>query len=244
MANNDTPRTKEKEVRTAEIEQAARKVFLSRGFQAATIQEIAEQAGIAKGTVYLYYESKDDLYTALLLPNLEFLSEKLNALLGEVEREKLESGGELLDAIGDMLIELQARDPEMVLIYQGFQVGTFITSVSKETRERLNGFTRQNFQAFRGIFAKAAELGLLRDLDARKAADAIWGCYLGIAQVEWHKLQQTGKDHFRETLRYALQMMFGGICATPGRTRRRAAGARGGERAGPQRPRGRPVAGG
>jgi AcrR family transcriptional regulator len=72
---NDTPRTKEKEVRTAEIEQAARKVFLSRGFQAATIQEIAEEAGIAKGTVYLYYKSKDDLYAALLLPSLEFLNE-------------------------------------------------------------------------------------------------------------------------------------------------------------------------
>ena len=75
-----TPRTKDKEIRTAEIELAARKVFLSRGFQDATIQEIAEKAGIAKGTVYLYYKSKDDLFAALLLPGLEFLSEKFNAL--------------------------------------------------------------------------------------------------------------------------------------------------------------------
>lgn len=225
---NDTPRTKEKEVRTAEIEQAARKVFLSRGFQAATIQEIAEKAGIAKGTVYLYYKSKDDLYTALLLPSLEFLNEKFNALLGEVEREKFESGEELFDALGDMFVELQARDPEMVLIYEGFQVGTFITTVSKETRERLNGFARQNFRAFRAIFEKGIELGLLRDLDVRKAVDAIWGLLLGVAQVEWNKLQESGKDHFRETLRYALAMMSGGLCATPERTRRRStAGARG-----------------
>lgn len=224
---NETPRTKEKEVRTAEIEQAARKVFLSRGFQAATIQEIAEQAGIAKGTVYLYYKSKDDLYTALLLPSLEFLNEKFNALLAEVEGEKFQSGEELVDALGDMFVELQARDPEMVLIYQGFQVGTFITSVSKETRERLNGFARRNFQAFRAIFEKGIELGLLRDLDARKAVDAIWGLLLGVAQVEWNKLQDSGKDHFRETLRYALAMMYGGICATPERAPRRAAGARG-----------------
>ncbi|HEY6221015.1 MAG TPA: TetR/AcrR family transcriptional regulator, partial [Candidatus Eisenbacteria bacterium] len=211
---NDTPRTKEKEVRTAEIEQAARKIFLSRGFQAATIQEIAEEAGIAKGTVYLYYKSKDDLYTALLLPSLEFLNEKFGALLAEVESEKFESGEELVDALGEMFIELQARDPEMVLIYQGFQVGTFITSVSKETRERLNGFARRNFQAFRAIFEKGIELGLLRDLDVRKAVDAIWGLLLGVAQVEWNKLQDSGKDHFRETLRYALAMMYGGICAT------------------------------
>ena len=230
---NDTPRTKEKEVRTAEIEQAARKVFLSRGFQAATIQEIAEEAGIAKGTVYLYYKSKDDLYTALLLPSLEFLNEKFNALLDEVEREKFESGEELFEALGDMFIELQARDPEMVLIYQGFQVGTFITSVSKETRERLNGFARRNFQAFRAILEKGIELGLLRDIDARKAVDAIWGLLLGVAQVEWNKLQESGKDHFRETLRYALAMVYGGICASPERARRRSTvGARGRGRAG------------
>ncbi len=234
MANgtNGTPRTKEKEVRTAEIEQAARKVFLSRGFQAATIQEIAEHAGIAKGTVYLYYKSKDDLYTALLLPSLEFLNEKFNALLGDVEREKFESGEALFDALGDMFIELQARDPEMVLIYQGFQVGAFITSVSKETRARLNGFARQNFQAFRGVFEKGIELGLLRDLDVRKAVDAIWGLLLGVAQVEWNKLQESGKDHFRETLRYALAMMYDGVCATSERTPRRAGGARGRARSG------------
>jgi AcrR family transcriptional regulator len=230
---NDTPRTKEKEVRTAEIEQAARKVFLSRGFQAATIQEIAEEAGIAKGTVYLYYKSKDDLYTALLLPSLEFLNEKFNALLDEVEREKFESGEELFRALGDVFVELQARDPEIVLIYEGFQLGTFVTSISKDTLERLNSFGRRNFHAFRAIFEKGIELGLLRDLDVRKAADAIWGLLLGVAQVEWNKLQHSGKNHFEETLRYALAMMYGGVCASQEPTKRRStAGARGRPRAG------------
>ncbi len=219
----DAPRTKEKEVRTAEIEQAARKVFLSRGFQAATIQEIAEEAGIAKGTVSLYYKSKDDLFAALLMPGLEFLNEKFNALLDEVERAKFESGEELFRALGDVFVELRARDPEIVLIYEGFQLGTFVTSISKDTLERLNSFGRRNFQAFRAIFERGIALGLLRDdVDVRKAADAIWGLLLGVAQVEWNKLQHSGKDHFEGTLRYALSMMYGGICATPQRTRRTA----------------------
>ena len=125
---NETPRTKEKEVRTAEIEQAARKIFLSRGFQAATIQEIAEEARIAKGTVYLYYKSKEDLYTALLLPSLEFLNVKFNALLSEVEGEKFATGEELFEALADVFVELQQRDPEIAMIYEGFQVGTFVTA--------------------------------------------------------------------------------------------------------------------
>jgi AcrR family transcriptional regulator len=224
---NGEPRTKEKEVRTAEIEQAARKVFLSRGFQAATIQEIADEAGIAKGTVYLYYKSKDDLYGALLLPSLEFLNEKFNALLREVESEKFENGEELFRALGDVFVELLRRDPEIAMIYEGFQVGTFVTSMSKETLGRLDGFGRRNFQAFRAVFERGIELGLLRDLDVRRAADAIWGLLLGVAQVEWNKLQHSGKNHFEETLRYALSMMYGGVCAMPERSSRRAAGARG-----------------
>jgi AcrR family transcriptional regulator len=231
MGNANEPRTKEKEVRTAEIEQAARKVFLARGFQAATIQEIADKAGIAKGTVYLYYKSKDDLYAALLLPNLEFLDEKFNALLREVDGGKFESGEELFRALGDVFIELHRRDPEVTMIYEGFQIGTFVTSISKETLDRLDGFGRRNFQAFRAIFERGIEVGLLRDLDVRRAADAVWGLLLGIAQVEWNKLQHSGKDHFEETLRYALSMMYVGICATAERTPRRTASARGRARA-------------
>ena len=213
---NETPRTKEKEVRTAEIEQAARKIFLSRGFQAATIQEIAEEARIAKGTVYLYYKSKEDLYTALLLPSLEFLNVKFNALLSEVEGERFASGEELFEALADVFVELQQRDPEIAMIYEGFQIGTFASSVSKETLDRLNGFGRRNFQVFRAIFEKGVALGLLRKLDVVKAVDAVWGLMLGVSQVEWNKLQVSGKNHFEATLRYALSMM-NGVCAAPGR---------------------------
>jgi AcrR family transcriptional regulator len=216
-----TPRTKEKEVRIAEIQRAARKVFLSRGFQATTMQEIAEQAGIAKGTVYLYYPSKEDLYTALLLPSLEFLNEKFGALLTETEAGKFEDGEALFHALGQVFVELQRRDPEMVVIYQGFQLGTFATTVSKETMERLNGFASRNFRLFRAILEKGIELGLLRELEVVKAVDAIWGMLLGVAQVEWDKLQARGKDHFESTLRYALSLVYGG-CATPGAASRRA----------------------
>lgn len=54
------------EFRTSEILQAARTVFATHGYAAATVDEIAETAGIAKGTVYLYFSSKQDLFLAAL----------------------------------------------------------------------------------------------------------------------------------------------------------------------------------
>src|SRR5436309_10961946 len=54
------------EFRTSGILEAARKVFAKKGFHEATVDDIAEMAGVAKGTVYLYYASKRDLYFAAL----------------------------------------------------------------------------------------------------------------------------------------------------------------------------------
>lgn len=61
------------EFRTAEILSAARKVFAHKGMKAATVDEIAEVAGIAKGTVYLYFPSKRDLYLAALMNGVKEL---------------------------------------------------------------------------------------------------------------------------------------------------------------------------
>jgi len=54
------------EFRCAEILAAARTVFATRGFSEATVDEIAAAAGIAMGTVYLFYSSKKEIYLAAL----------------------------------------------------------------------------------------------------------------------------------------------------------------------------------
>src|SRR5260370_10113901 len=54
------------EFRTAGILEAARKVFARKGFHEAKVEDIADAAGVAKGTVYLYYESKRVIYFAAL----------------------------------------------------------------------------------------------------------------------------------------------------------------------------------
>jgi AcrR family transcriptional regulator len=67
------------EFREAEILEAARQVFARRGFAEASMDEIAHAAGLAKGTIYLYYPSKRELYRAALRAGLV-------ELVGAVER--------------------------------------------------------------------------------------------------------------------------------------------------------------
>ncbi|WP_298916944.1 TetR/AcrR family transcriptional regulator [uncultured Algimonas sp.] len=56
---------------------AALNVFFSKGFQAARMQDIAEEAGLSKGTVYIYFGSKEEVFQALIdtlaKPNVEHI---------------------------------------------------------------------------------------------------------------------------------------------------------------------------
>ena len=65
-----SPKTTKKEMvtafRTREILAAARQLLEQRGPEAMTMEEIAAAAGVAKGTLYLYFQSKDDLILALI----------------------------------------------------------------------------------------------------------------------------------------------------------------------------------
>src|SRR5713226_7792615 len=71
------------EFRTSGILEAARKVFAKRGFHEATVDDIANAAGVAKGTVYLYYRSKRDVYFAAL----KFGIEQMYSMLVEKLRD-------------------------------------------------------------------------------------------------------------------------------------------------------------
>ena len=53
-----------REFRVREILDAACRVVAQHGFQGATVERVAEEAEIAKGTVYLYFQNKDELFTA------------------------------------------------------------------------------------------------------------------------------------------------------------------------------------
>jgi len=75
-----------KEFRTAELLGAARRVFAEKGFHAATVDDIAAAAGVAKGTVYLYYRSKQDVYWGALEHGITELHNEIQTRLAAEEK--------------------------------------------------------------------------------------------------------------------------------------------------------------
>jgi len=101
---------------------AARRVFLARGYHAATLEQIAEEAGFSKGVVYSQFDSKADLFLALLEARIseravenarlaESMPADLPSLLDHLARGDQATPGWLL-----LVIEFRvhaARDPEL-----------------------------------------------------------------------------------------------------------------------------------
>jgi AcrR family transcriptional regulator len=71
----------QKSQRRDEIMTAAKKVFAHKGFHATTIADIAKQAGLAYGSVYWYFDSKDDVFHALMAVEEEALRAHVSAAL-------------------------------------------------------------------------------------------------------------------------------------------------------------------
>ncbi len=67
------PRQRRKEARPQELLDAALALFVEKGFAAARIEEVAQRAGVSKGTLYLYYPSKEELFKAVVRQNLTSL---------------------------------------------------------------------------------------------------------------------------------------------------------------------------
>jgi AcrR family transcriptional regulator len=129
MGGQAAGRQRRKEARPAEIVEAALAVFAEKGFRAARIDEVAARAGISKGTLYLYFSSKEELFKAVvrqaLLPNLARVeqmlaahpgsaAERIRAVLGQIGR--LLQGSRIF-VIPKLVIAEAGNFPELARFY-------------------------------------------------------------------------------------------------------------------------------
>jgi AcrR family transcriptional regulator len=99
------------EARRAEVLQAALEVFAEVGFERATLQDVADRAGVTKGALYHYFDSKDELFLGLMSERVAALVAASQALVAAAEPTKPREAllRELLEAMWSNL-----RQPGML----------------------------------------------------------------------------------------------------------------------------------
>ena len=146
---------REKQQRREEIMQAAEEVFFSKGFEKSTMDDVAEKAELSKGTLYLYFKSKEDLHMAVARKAIHLLRD-YTSKAAEGEGTALEKLGQMgracidfsrshpdhmkaimtLEEVEPLSISLSTRDVQN-MIYNESTVGAVIQIVEQGVREKL-----------------------------------------------------------------------------------------------------------
>jgi AcrR family transcriptional regulator len=141
---------------------AARRLLVERGFQDLALDDVAKKAGVAKGTLFLYYRSKEDLFEAAFADLVDKLGATLEAALASPLR-----GRERLDEAARIV--LQHFDEHSDFMAQ-FGAGRFPGCGSRSSGRLLEKFAA-NLSRMTKILKACADDGLIRggDLEASAA---------------------------------------------------------------------------
>jgi len=107
---------REKEYRRLSILDAAQKVFFTKGIEECTMDDIANEAELAKGTLYLYFKSKEDIRYEISLRGVEILNKQLHDVLDENL-----SGLENLLNVGWTFINFSEKEGQFFQMFLLFQ---------------------------------------------------------------------------------------------------------------------------
>ena len=159
--------------RWVEILDAAAKCFFEKGYDAASLQDIADRVGILKGSIYYYIKTKPDLRDALLL---------------EVHNEGLARIKALAETPGNALDKLEAMIRGHVrYIAQNLEKTTVYLMELKSVAKKGGLFDKQEYRdVFRDVIREGQNEGtLLSDLDPGLTAQAMLGAVNSLYQ--WYR---------------------------------------------------------
>ncbi|MET3663903.1 TetR/AcrR family transcriptional regulator [Caulobacter sp. 1776] len=143
------------EARPGEIVQAALEVFAEKGFAAAKLDEIAAKAGVSKGALYLYFETKEDIFRAVVreavAPNLDMVEAVLareeppfpDLMRGMFEHLSQVIETTRLGAVAKLVIGESRNFPELARVWHDEIVSRALTALSKAlARAQMRGEVR------------------------------------------------------------------------------------------------------
>ncbi len=189
---------KEQAQRRKAILNSAREAFFDKGFMAATMDGIADGCDLAKGTIYLYFRSKEELYISLMVEGLGLLKKDLDKIRG-------------LPLRADNLLA------EMLQIYHTFYEKNrkyfriMFLSSQPDVRERIQDellrecldSARECMQILNDVIEKGIADGVFRKVNAWAFANILWSTVNGIIMH-----YEQGPLYRDEILRLPLQEML------------------------------------
>ncbi len=173
------PKRKKGHLRVAAIMEAGVQVFSEKGYDAATMSEIATRSGTAAASLYRFFPSKESLADALLVQYAKYYLGGLAELQGRVSKMTLQ---EVAGSLVDLRLELQSQRAFAVDLADARAGGSeekrsqfrkaIVAAVGGMLREIIPGLTRNRADAVATVILQIRHTGVLDRISERTCQQA------------------------------------------------------------------------
>lgn len=201
---------RERTVRREEILTAAEKVFADKGIVASTIDDIAREAELGKGTLYNYFPSKEAILWHCAIRGMKILKATILRSISP-ENEPLVNLGKMAESFLHFALHQKIYFAIFLQVGSGFSIPSGITRQEVKTVFE----TESPYELIRKELIRGRENGFFRtDIDPDLLAHAVWIQFFSFMQLislNSEMVEAFGLDHER-LIQTNLQMIIYGIC--------------------------------
>jgi len=199
---------RERERRRQQIIVAAKRVFSEKGFNRTTMEDIAKEAELSPGTLYLYFKNKDDLYASLSLRILQFLLIRLEHVTDNKELSPVQK----VSAMAEVMIDVYEFDPLVIINMFHLQSSETLKNLSDELLAEIKDLSRKSLGGIAGIFDEGIRTGVFIQAHPTALADIFWSLFAGIVLWESSKnIIDQRKNYLKDTLKIAFDVFNRGL---------------------------------
>jgi AcrR family transcriptional regulator len=199
---------RERERRRQQIIVAAKRVFSERGFSKTTMEDIAREAELSPGTLYLYFKNKDELYASLSLRILQYM----NIRLEDVKKEKDSDPTQKIASIKEALFDVYQFDPMILINMFHLQSSETLKNLSSPLLDNISELSRNSLQILADIFENSSDGKTVLTRQPTAVADIVWSLFTGVVLWEESKrMIDDDKDYLKHTLDIAFEVFARGV---------------------------------
>lgn len=199
---------REKERRRQQIIVAAKRVFSEKGSNKSTMEDIASEAELSPGTLYLYFKNKEELYASLSLRILQYLHIRVE----HVNKETDLSPAQKLDKLVEAMYDVYDFDPLIVINMFHLQSSETLKNLSPRLMIQIEELFRKSIGAISNIFREGVEKGVFIEKHPIALSDIVWSLFSGV--ILWEaskKIMNEDKDYLKNTLAIAFEIFSRGV---------------------------------
>ncbi len=195
----------DKEQRQAELLEKAIEVFAERGYQATTMDEIAERAGVSKGMLYIYFKNKEALFGAVFRWFGKVTGEMVIEALSGIDDE-----AEQIRCIASTWARVATEQREFVPLFLDFWAAASMKGMRNDYAEDLETMYEEYRSMIIGIIEQGKSRGKFRkDVNSQAIAYLLVGGMDGIFIQSW----LSNPDNIDKLMMNATELLLRGITA-------------------------------